>query len=134
MRSSVLWPGFQDRLYGLAVDVGSTTVACHLCDLNSGEVLAAAGAMNPQIRFGEDLMSRVSYIMERPDSVREITDAVLATINKLAQETAAEAGIDPRLIIEVVLVGNPVMHHLLLQIDPSELGLAPFALCTNEAV
>ena len=63
MRLSEIWPGFQDRLYGLAVDVGSTTVAAHLCDLSSGEVLAAAGAMNPQIRFGEDLMSRVSYVM-----------------------------------------------------------------------
>ncbi|MEM7222494.1 MAG: ASKHA domain-containing protein [Pseudomonadota bacterium] len=129
-----LWPGIQDRLYGLAVDVGSTTVACHLCDLGSGEVLAAAGAMNPQIRFGEDLMSRVSYLMDNSDSLGEMTEAVLATINGLAQETAAEAGIDPRLIIEVVLVGNPIMHHLLLGLDPSELGLAPFALCTDQAV
>ncbi len=129
-----IWPGFQDRLYGLAVDVGSTTVACHLCDLSSGEVLAAAGAMNPQIRFGEDLMSRVSYIMDNPASLEEMTKVVLTTINELAQETAAEAGIDPRLIIETVLVGNPIMHHLLLGLDPSELGVAPFALCTDEAV
>ena len=129
-----LWPGFQDRLYGLAVDVGSTTVACHLCDLGSGEVLAAAGAMNPQIRFGEDLMSRVSYLMDNPGSLAEMTESVLTTINGLALETAAEAAIDPRLIIEVVLVGNPIMHHLLLGLDPSELGLAPFALCTDEAV
>ena len=129
-----LWPGFQDRLYGLAVDVGSTTVACHLCDLSSGDVISSSGAMNPQIRFGEDLMSRVSYVMDNPDSVQELTAAVLGTINQLAQETAREAGIDPRHIIEVVLVGNPIMHHLLLGVDPSELGLAPFALCTNEAV
>ncbi|MEE8504812.1 MAG: ASKHA domain-containing protein [Kiloniellales bacterium] len=129
-----IWPGFQGQLYGLAVDVGSTTVACHLCDLSSGEVLAAAGAMNPQIRFGEDLMSRVSYVMDNPASLDEMTKVVLATINKLAQETAAEAGIDPRLIIETVLVGNPIMHHLVLGLDPSELGLAPFALCTDEAV
>jgi uncharacterized 2Fe-2S/4Fe-4S cluster protein (DUF4445 family) len=129
-----VWPGFQDRLYGLAVDVGSTTVACHLCDLASGDVLAAGGAMNPQIRFGEDLMSRVSYVMDNPASLPEMTAVVLKTINALAQETAAEAGIDPRLIIEVVLVGNPIMHHLLLGLDPSELGTAPFALCTNEAV
>ncbi|MEE8227465.1 MAG: ASKHA domain-containing protein, partial [Kiloniellales bacterium] len=129
-----IWPGFQGRLYGLAVDVGSTTVACHLCDLSSGEVLAAAGAMNPQIRFGEDLMSRVSYVMDNPAGLGEMTREVLATINRLAQETAAEAGIDRRLIIEVVLVGNPIMHHLVLGLDPSELGLAPFALCTDEAV
>ena len=129
-----IWPSFQDRLYGLAVDVGSTTVACHLCDLSSGEVLAAAGAMNPQIRFGEDLMSRVSYVMDNPAGLGEMTGAVLATIGKLAEETATEAGIDRRLIIEVVLVGNPIMQHLLLGVDPSELGLAPFALCTDEAV
>ena len=102
-----IWPGFQDRLYGLAVDVGSTTVACHLCDLTSGAVLASAGAMNPQIRFGEDLMSRVSYVMDNPVSVGEMSEAVLATVNALAQETACAAAIDPRLIIEVVLVGNP---------------------------
>ncbi len=129
-----IWPGFQDRLYGLAVDVGSTTVACHLCDLASGNVLASSGAMNPQIRFGEDLMSRVSYVMDNPASVAEMTKVVLETINRLAQEAAVEAEIDPRLIIEVVLVGNPIMHHLLLRLDPSELGLAPFALCTDEAV
>ncbi len=129
-----IWPGLRDRLYGLAIDVGSTTVACHLCDLGSGEVLAASGAMNPQIRFGEDLMSRVSSVMDNPASLGEMTRAVLATIDQLAQETAAEAAIDPRLIIEVVLVGNPIMHHLLLGLDPSEQGLAPFALCTDAAV
>jgi len=129
-----IWPGFQERLYGLAVDVGSTTVACYLCDLGSGEVLAAAGAMNPQIRFGEDLMSRVSYVMDNPSSLGDMTGAVLTTINRLALETAAEAGIDPRLVIEVVLVGNPIMQHLVLGLDPSELGVAPFALCTDAAV
>jgi uncharacterized 2Fe-2S/4Fe-4S cluster protein (DUF4445 family) len=129
-----LWPGFKDRFYGLAVDIGSTTVACHLCDLSSGEVLAAAGAMNPQIRFGEDLMSRISYIMDKPDAVEEMSAAVRRTLNGLVGETAAEAGIDPRDIIEVVLVGNPIMHHLILGVNPTELGVAPFALCTDGAV
>ncbi len=129
-----VWPGFEEHLYGLAVDVGSTTVACHLCDLSSGEVLAASGAMNPQIRFGEDLMSRISYLTDNPEGLGEMTKVVLDTINQLAQETAASAEIDPRLIIEVVLVGNPIMHHLVLGLDPSELGLAPFALCTDQSV
>ncbi len=61
-----VWPGFRERVYGIAIDVGSTTIAAHLCDLSSGEVVAAAGAMNPQIRFGEDLMSRVSWVMMNP--------------------------------------------------------------------
>ena len=65
-RIIAVWPGFKDRVYGIAVDVGSTTIAAHLCDVASGDVLASAGKMNPQIRFGEDLMSRVSYIMMNP--------------------------------------------------------------------
>ena len=65
-----VWPGFHDVALGIAFDVGSTTVAGHLCDLYTGEVLAFAGAMNPQIRFGEDLMSRVSYVMLPPGSER----------------------------------------------------------------
>ena len=65
-RIIALWPGFHDRVYGLAVDIGSTTIAAHLCDLATGEVVASAGMMNPQIRFGEDLMSRVSYVDDEP--------------------------------------------------------------------
>jgi uncharacterized 2Fe-2S/4Fe-4S cluster protein (DUF4445 family) len=129
-----VWPGFVDRAHGLAVDVGSTTVAAHLCDLSTGEVIAAAGAMNPQIRFGEDLMSRVSYLMLNPGGDAEMTRVVRETIDKLAAEVAAEAGIAPEDILEVTFVGNPVMHHLLLGISPLELGFAPFALATDEAV
>ena len=129
-----LWPGYHDRVYGIAVDVGSTTVACHLCDLESGEVLASAGAMNPQIRFGEDLMSRVSYVIMNEDGVEEMSSTVRQTIARLAAETAAEAGIASSDIIEATFVGNPIMHHLLLGIDPSELGFAPFALDTDAAL
>ena len=129
-----LWPGFRETLYGIAVDVGSTTVACHLCDLSTGTVLAAAGAMNPQIRFGEDLMSRVSYATMHPDGVDEMTSAVRHTIDGLAAETAAEAGINSSDIIEATVVGNPIMIHLVLGLDPSELGFAPFTLTTDQAV
>ncbi len=129
-----LWPGLKECLLGLAIDVGTTTVSCQLVDMASGDVLAIAGAMNPQIRFGEDLMSRVSYVMSKPTSVSEMAEAVRACINGLISETSAEAGIDPDDIIEVVLVGNPIMHHLILGLDPTELGAAPFALVTNSAV
>ncbi len=129
-----VWSGFVDRAHGLAVDVGSTTVAAHLCDLSAGEVIAAAGAMNPQIRFGEDLMSRVSYLMLNPGGDGEMTKVVRETIDKLAAEVAAEAGISTADILEITFVGNPIMHHLLLGISPLELGLAPFALTTDEAV
>jgi len=129
-----VWPGFRDRAYGLAVDVGSTTIAGHLCDLATGEVIASAGLMNPQIRFGEDLMSRVSYVMMNPGGEQEMTRAVRQAIAALAGQVAAEGRIDPRDILELTFVGNPIMHHLLLGIDPTELGGAPFALATNETI
>ncbi|MCV2881181.1 ASKHA domain-containing protein [Actibacterium sp. XHP0104] len=127
-----LWPGFHEGgLYGLAIDLGSTTIAGHLCDLTSGVVVASSGLMNPQIRFGEDLMSRVSYAMMNPGGAAEMTEAVRVALNALAQSIATEAGIDPRAIVELTLVCNPVMHHLALGIDPVELGQAPFALATS---
>jgi uncharacterized 2Fe-2S/4Fe-4S cluster protein (DUF4445 family) len=128
---TAVWPGFRDLALGIAFDVGSTTVAGHLCDLATGEVLASAGAMNPQIRFGEDLMSRVSYLMLHPGSVDTLTRVVRGCLNDLAAELTAEAGFEPADVLEVTLVGNPVMHHLALGIDPTELGGAPFALATN---
>jgi len=124
-----IWPGFHEGpLCGLAIDLGSTTIAAHLTDLGDGRVLASGGVMNPQIRFGEDLMSRVSYAMMNPGGDREMTQAVRLALNALAQSVAAEAGIEPRAIVEAVVVCNPVMHHLFLGIDPVELGQAPFAL------
>jgi uncharacterized 2Fe-2S/4Fe-4S cluster protein (DUF4445 family) len=129
-----IWPGFHDRVYGLAVDIGSTTIAAHLCNLETGEVVAASGAMNPQIRFGEDLMSRVSYSMMHPGGAQQMTEAVRGALNALAAEVAREAKISVSDILEVTVVGNPIMHHLLLGIDPVELGGAPFALATDSAL
>ncbi len=131
---TAVWPGFHDRAYGLAVDVGSTTIAGHLCDLASGEVVASSGLMNPQIRFGEDLMSRVSYVMMNPGGDQEMTRAVRDALNELAQAVVREAGCDLSDILECTFVGNPIMHHLLLGIDPTELGGAPFALATDGPV
>ncbi|MEO0783801.1 MAG: ASKHA domain-containing protein [Pseudomonadota bacterium] len=130
-----MWPGtYEGGIYGLAIDLGSTTVAAHLTDLQTGEVVASSGIMNPQIRFGEDLMSRVSYAMMNPGGDAEMTRAVREAINTLAEEIAKEGEIDPSLIMETVFVCNPVMHHLLLGIDPVELGQAPFALATSESM
>ena len=129
-----VWPGFHDRVYGLAVDVGSTTIAAHLCNLESGEVAASSGAMNPQIRFGEDLMSRVSYSMMHPGGAQQMTEAVRGALNALAADVAREAKVEPSDILELAVVGNPIMHHLLLGIDPVELGGAPFALATDSAL
>ena len=129
-----VWPRLHEKAFGMAVDVGSTTIAAHLCDLSSGDVVASAGVMNPQIRFGEDLMSRVSYVMMNPGGEREMTAAVREALNTLAAEVAQRAGVQPTDILEATFVGNPIMHHLLLGINPVELGGAPFALATDRAV
>ncbi|HEY4971322.1 MAG TPA: ASKHA domain-containing protein [Steroidobacteraceae bacterium] len=129
-----VWPGLFERAYGLAVDVGSTTIAAHLCDLVTGEVVAASGVMNPQIRFGEDLMSRVSYAMMNPGGAAQMTAAVRAALSALAAEVAKAAHISADDILEMTLVGNPIMHHLVLGIDPVELGGAPFALAVDQAL
>jgi uncharacterized 2Fe-2S/4Fe-4S cluster protein (DUF4445 family) len=130
-----VWPGFYEgSIYGMAVDLGSTTIAAHLCDLQTGEVVASSGIMNPQIRFGEDLMSRVSYSMMNAGGDIEMTNAVRDGMNALFVQIAAEAEIDPSLIMDAVFVCNPVMHHLFLGIDPFELGQAPFALATSDAI
>jgi len=133
-RISMVWPGFHDRAFGIAFDIGSTTIAAHLCDLATGEVLASSGVMNPQIRFGEDLMSRVSYVMMNPGGEIELTDAVREAINSVTAEVAAEAGVNREEILNLTFVGNPIMHHLLLGIDPTELGGAPFALATSSGM
>lgn len=129
-----LWPGFREHVYGLAVDIGSTTIAAHLCNLASGSVVASAGVMNPQIRFGEDLMSRVSYVMMNPGGDQEMTAAVRGALNGLVLDVSQQAGIEPQDIFEATFVGNPIMHHLLLGINPVELGGAPFALATDRAI
>ncbi len=130
-----IWPGFYEGgLFGLAIDLGSTTIAAHLCDLRTGEVVGSSGIMNPQIRFGEDLMSRVSYAMMNPGGDVEMTRTVRAGLDTLVKALAAEAEVSGRAIVEAVIVCNPVMHHLLLGIDPVELGQAPFALATSDAL
>ncbi len=126
-----VWSGFVEVAYGVAIDVGSTTLAGHLCDLATGEVIATAGLMNPQIRFGEDLMSRVSYVMMHPTGARELTNSVRDALNKLVATLTDSVGVRPDRICDVVIVANPIMHHLLLGIDPTPLGTAPFTLATD---
>lgn len=133
-RVTGVWPGFVDRVVGAAVDIGSTTVAGHLCDLTTGAILASAGRMNPQIRFGEDLMSRVSYVMMNSGGDRELTSAIRRALAELLDELLSQAGLQPDTLADVVLVGNPIMGHLVLGIDPTPLGQAPFPLATDRAV
>jgi uncharacterized 2Fe-2S/4Fe-4S cluster protein (DUF4445 family) len=127
-------PGYSEGVYGLAIDVGSTTVAAHLCDLRTGQVLATEAMMNPQVRYGEDLMSRVSYGMMDPNGVERLHQIIIEALNNLIQTASKRAGVGRQDILDIVLVGNSVMHHLVLGIDPVELGGAPFPLATSGAV
>ncbi len=133
-RITAVWPGLVDRAYGIAFDIGSTTIAAHLCDLVSGEVIHSGGVMNPQIRFGEDLMSRVSYIMMNPGGDADMTEAVRTAVSDLAHDVITEANVTADLVLNITVVGNPIMHHLYLGIDPIELGGAPFALSTSSGM
>ena len=129
-----LWPGLKNEAYGVACDIGSTTIAMHLVSLLSGRIVASSGTSNPQIRFGEDLMSRVSYVMMNPDGREAMTKAVREAVNGLIGKVCAEGEVDRHDILDMVFVANPIMHHLFLGIDPTELGQAPFALAVSGAL
>lgn len=127
-------PGYREGIYGLAVDIGSTTVAGYLCDLRTGEIVATESIMNPQVTYGEDLMSRVSYSMSHSDGLAKMNKAIIDALNRLAAAAARAAGLQARDIHELVVVGNTTMIHILLGIDPIELGGAPFALASRDAM
>jgi uncharacterized 2Fe-2S/4Fe-4S cluster protein (DUF4445 family) len=119
-------PGYRDTLVGLAVDVGTTTIAAHLCDLQSGAILATAATMNPQVSYGEDIMSRMSYAADEEDGLETLQRDVLNALNKLARRAARQAGMRATEIVDVVLVGNTAMHHLFLGLDTRALSQAPY--------
>ena len=128
---TAIWPGFREHLVGLSVDIGSTTLAAQLSNLGSGAILAEAGMMNPQIRFGEDVMSRVSYIMMNPGSEIELGEVIRRAVRDLAGQCAEQAGLERRDIVEITVVGNPIMHHIFLGLDAVPLGQAPFPLAED---
>jgi len=127
-------PGFHDAIYGIAVDVGTTTVAGHLCHLRTGEILATASRMNPQVPYGEDLMSRVSYAMMNSDGTERMNKAIIDGLNGVIRELCTQVELQPQEIVEMVIVGNTTMHHLILGVNPRELGGAPFSLVTHQAL
>ncbi len=129
-----LQAGYVEGIFGLAVDVGSTTVVAHLCDLRTSAVLATASAMNPQVVYGEDLMSRIAYAAQHPDGLTKLQQAILDTLNRLAAQAAQTAGLQAPAIQEAVLVGNTTMVQLALGMDSAELGQSPFALACRDAL
>jgi uncharacterized 2Fe-2S/4Fe-4S cluster protein (DUF4445 family) len=136
-------PGKIEHRYGMAVDIGTTTVAGYLCDLNTGEVLATESMMNPQCKYGEDVMSRITYHMMHPDGLQRMSEDIIESLNTLIKNACnslnnrAEKGkgiigenngksIKPEDIEDITIVGNTTMHHILLQLDPQYVGMAPF--------
>ncbi len=127
-------PGASMPCYGLAIDIGTTTVAGYLCDLVTGEVAAVHSLMNPQVKYGEDVMSRVTYIMTHEGGLSELHQEIIDAVNRIVAGACAEAGATPDDILELCVVGNTVMHHLFLGISPEAIGVSPFVPAVQSAI
>jgi uncharacterized 2Fe-2S/4Fe-4S cluster protein (DUF4445 family) len=127
-------PGYTEYLYGAALDIGSTTVALYLCNLENGEIVASESEMNPQITYGEDVMSRIQYSMSNSDGLAILHKAIINTINQMVINAARSAGITTEDILELTVVGNTTMHHLFLNLSPRHLGAAPFASTLHHSI
>ena len=125
------WPS---RQLGLAVDVGTTKIAGYLLDLDSGQTLAARGIMNPQIASGEDVISRITYIGKSSSAAARLQRLVIKALNQLVVDLCAEAEAKAKEILEIVVVGNTAMHHLLLRLPVAQLALSPFLPAVSEAL
>ena len=120
-------PGKVTTNIGLAIDIGTTTIAGYLTDLNTGQVLVTESMMNPQVRFGEDVMSRITYcMMNEQTGLKELQATIIEGLNTIAKQAAHKAGVSSVDISEMTLVGNTAMHHILLGINPEYMGVAPF--------
>ena len=126
--------GYAETSYGAAVDIGTTTLALYLCDLRTGEILAAESEMNPQIAYGEDIMSRIQYTIANANGLGKMHKAIVDALNRLLRKAARRAKITADDILEAVLVGNTTMHHLVLNIPPRHLGVAPYVPTLHKAL
>lgn len=128
-------PGRVDELYGLAVDIGTTTVAGYLCSLKSGKVIATESMMNPQVTYGEDVMSRITYAMNHAeDGLKKLHQSIIDGLNDLIQKLTGRCNLSREEILELTVVGNTAMHHLFLKIDPRYLGVSPFPPVIHESI
>lgn len=127
-------PGLVEDAYGLAIDVGTTTVAAYVCNLRTGEEVSKGSIMNPQVRYGEDVLSRITYAMMNEDGLGKMSKAIIDGINSLVDRLTEEAGIKPEELVDMTLVFNTAMHHILLNIDPKYLGRAPFAPAISNSI
>jgi uncharacterized 2Fe-2S/4Fe-4S cluster protein (DUF4445 family) len=122
------WPS---RPLGLAVDLGTTKIASYLVDLNSGQTITSKGAMNPQLSYGEDIISRISHATSSPERATQLQKVVVEALNSLASDLCAQVGATAHDILEAVVVGNTVMHHLFLGLPAKQLALSPFVAAVS---
>jgi uncharacterized 2Fe-2S/4Fe-4S cluster protein (DUF4445 family) len=128
-------PRADDPCLGLVLDVGTTTVAVYLCNLKDGDVIASASVTNPQVLFGTDIMSRISYSSHQPgEGVRRMQRELVHSVNGLIRQMTANNGFTPDQIVDMTVVGNTVMHHIFLAIAPDHLGLFPFSPSVHNPV
>jgi len=128
-------PGRVADVYGLAIDVGTTTVAGYLCNFRNGEIIATESMMNPQVVYGEDVMSRISYVMTHPeDGLEKLYQSIIDGLNRLIKTITEGSNLLPEDILELTVVGNTAMHHLFLKIDPQYLGVAPFSPVIHRSI
>lgn len=128
-----IYAGGDCRIYGAAFDIGTTTIVGCLVDLEDGDEKAVASRLNPQIRFGDDVISRISYCKSHKEGTRELNRLMLECLNEMLAEMADSAGTETERIVDTVVVGNTVMHHLLLGLDTWSLSLAPYRPIITEA-
>jgi uncharacterized 2Fe-2S/4Fe-4S cluster protein (DUF4445 family) len=129
---AIMPPG--SPLLGMAVDLGTTTVAGYLVDMTTGKTLASNGVMNPQIGYGEDVISRIDFAVRKSADAKKLQKLVVNSLNDLAKELCSEAKADAKSIVEVVIVGNTAMHHLLLNLPVRQLVLTPFTAAVSMPV
>ena len=127
-----LCAGKRDNLFGVALDVGTTTVVAFLMDLTTGKKLSVKASMNPQIAFGDDVITRISFCLGNPDGLEKLRSRIVLCLNELVFAAAADAQIDPERIVDAAIVGNTAMHHLLVGFDPQYLSMAPYAPVLQE--
>ncbi|MFH2118967.1 MAG: ASKHA domain-containing protein [Pseudomonadota bacterium] len=129
-----VFPGEVEEAYGLAIDVGSTTVAGYLCSLKTGKLIGTASLMNPQVTYGDDVIARITYVIDHPDGMKKMRGAIIEGLNLLIRTVTGDAGLSPVDILEITLVGNTAMHHLFLGIDPRPLGVSPFTPAVHRSL
>ena len=127
-------PGQAKDAYGLAIDLGTTTLAGYLCNLESGKLIGTQSMMNPQVAYGEDVMARISYTMSHPDGLKRMNRSIIDGLNQLVRTLTNECHLSPKDILELTIVGNTAMHHLFLGIDPQYLGTSPFSPAIHQSI